>query len=313
MLKIETEADLEALHSGNVKESLHLEYKASPAVDKKDDSKKIEMARDVSAFANSDGGQIVYGMTEKDHGPAGLDAGLDPKVYPQLWFEQILQQHITPHISGLTIHHVSLANGNVAIVIEVPPSSGDPHQVSDNKYYRRHNFNRLPMEHYEIRDRFRRTTVPDLNVSFSFDRMRKTHDLRFERHGDDALPAGLTPFVSNESNEPALYAVVFIGIDARLKVQQTHYETLGQSNVPWEGASFAVHGFRLRFHPNSVMPIFKEMPTQLPNFGIIVPENMLLHPYAFFIRYEVRAPGCQKDGVARLYVERGKQLSIKDD
>jgi hypothetical protein len=36
MLKLETRDDLEALHSGNVKESLHLEFKASGLVDKKD-------------------------------------------------------------------------------------------------------------------------------------------------------------------------------------------------------------------------------------------------------------------------------------
>jgi hypothetical protein len=36
-----------------------LEYKASPAIDKGDDAKKLEMARDVAAFANADGGQIV--------------------------------------------------------------------------------------------------------------------------------------------------------------------------------------------------------------------------------------------------------------
>ena len=53
MLKLTTKADLEALWTGNIKESISLEYKASPAVDKKDDTKKLEMARDVSAFANA--------------------------------------------------------------------------------------------------------------------------------------------------------------------------------------------------------------------------------------------------------------------
>jgi predicted HTH transcriptional regulator len=47
-------------------------------------AKKLEMARDVSAFANADGGQIVYGMKEnKDHEPEGLDVGLDPREYPE--------------------------------------------------------------------------------------------------------------------------------------------------------------------------------------------------------------------------------------
>ena len=101
MLKLETRAELDALHTGNVKESLYIEYKASPAIDKKDDTKKLEMARDVSAFANADGGQIIYGMTEQDHEPAGIDAGIDPRAYPEIWFEQVLQQHVTPTISGL--------------------------------------------------------------------------------------------------------------------------------------------------------------------------------------------------------------------
>jgi predicted HTH transcriptional regulator len=57
------------------------------------------MARDVSAFANADGGQLVYGMTERDHEPAGLDQGIEAKLYPEIWFEQVLQQHITPSIS----------------------------------------------------------------------------------------------------------------------------------------------------------------------------------------------------------------------
>src|ERR1700680_4347789 len=120
------------------------------------------MARDVSAFANSEGGQVVYGMTEKDHEPAGLDQGVDAKDYPEIWFEQVLQQHITPSISGLRPRHVPLGKSTVAVVIDVPATKGDPHQVSDGRYYRRHNFNRLIMEHYEIRDAMRRALDPAL-------------------------------------------------------------------------------------------------------------------------------------------------------
>jgi predicted HTH transcriptional regulator len=76
MLKLDIKSELEALHTNNVKESLHLEYKASAAIDKRDDNKKLEMARDVSAFANADGGQVVYGITEKDNEPAGIDLGI---------------------------------------------------------------------------------------------------------------------------------------------------------------------------------------------------------------------------------------------
>jgi hypothetical protein len=166
MLTLEKKSQLEALHTGNVKESLNLEYKASPAIDKKDDTKKLEMARDVCAFANADGGQILYGMTEKDHEPAGLDNGVDGTTYPEIWFEQVLQQHITPPIPGLRIRHIPLTKPMVAVVIDIPATKGDPHQVSDGRYYRRHNFNRLVMEHYEVRDAMRRAVDPDIVLEF---------------------------------------------------------------------------------------------------------------------------------------------------
>jgi hypothetical protein len=72
MLKLDTRADLEALHTGSIQESLTLEYKASGAVEKTE-GKKMEIAKDVSALANAAGGQIVYGMTE--HSANGRNCG----------------------------------------------------------------------------------------------------------------------------------------------------------------------------------------------------------------------------------------------
>jgi predicted HTH transcriptional regulator len=157
------------------------------------------MARDVSAFANADGGQIVYGMKEnKDHEPDGLDAGLDPREYPEIWFEQVLQQHVTPLLTTVKPRHVPLSNGRVAVVIDIPASNTDPHQV-DGRYYRRHNFNRLMMEHYEVRDMFRRSTNPDLTIDFYFDKMLKYHDLHYPSEAEDSAPMGMTPVISNRS------------------------------------------------------------------------------------------------------------------
>src|SRR6266446_9853603 len=206
MLKLTAKADLEALWTGNIKESISLEYKASPAVDKKDDTKKLEMARDVSAFANADGGQIIYGMTENDHEPEGLDGGLDGKLYPEIWFEQILQQHITPQIAGLRIRHIPLAKPMVAVVIDIPATKGDPHQASDGRYYRRHNFNRLIMEHYEVRDAFRRAVDPALVIEFDLfkgDAAYKTVEVSTYRDVSD--PIALGAFIKNNSNKPAMY------------------------------------------------------------------------------------------------------------
>src|SRR5947208_12792424 len=100
MLKLATIADLEALHHNQVQDSASLEYKASPAVDNAE-PRKSEIAKDVSAIANADGGQILYGMREVDHLPTGLDQGVDPAKYNGLWFEQVIQQNVRPQIEDL--------------------------------------------------------------------------------------------------------------------------------------------------------------------------------------------------------------------
>jgi hypothetical protein len=274
MLKLDIKSELEALHTNNVKESLHLEYKASAAIDKKDDNKKLEMARDVSAFANADGGQVVYGMTEKDHEPAGLDQGIDAKAYPEIWFEQVLQQHITPSISGLRPRHVPLGKSMVAVVIDVPATKGDPHQVSDGRYYRRHNFNRLIMEHYEIRDAMRRVLDPALQLEFDLfkgDAAYKNVD--FSRFQDVSDPIDLGAILSNTSNQPSMHTVVSVFIDRRVKIVSAQgYENLGEAEF---GPNDKRHHLRQRLGVPGVHPVFKEMPLPLGTFSFTIWDRLL--------------------------------------
>jgi hypothetical protein len=289
MLSLKTEAELNALHENNVRENLHLEYKASGAVDKKDDKRKLEMARDISAFANSDSGQIVYGMTETDNDPAGLDEGLDPKAFPEIWFEQIVQQHVTPPIVGLKPHHVPLQSGRVAVVIDVPAAKGDPHQV-DGRYYRRHNFNRLIMEHYEIRDAFRRQITPDLFVTLSFldgDR----HNLGFPERHDTSHPFNLIADINNRSNQPASHAVVDIGIAAELVlISRGSYERLDQAD---NDRRIPMHWLRWTVASPPALPIFKEHRRLLTDNVIMLAINHrdMGNHKIFDLTVKISAPG----------------------
>jgi hypothetical protein len=264
MMKLDTAAELIALHAGNVRESLYLEYKASGAVDKSDDKKKLEIARDVSAFANSAGGQIIYGMTEEDHEPAGLDGGLDPKIYPTLWFEQILQQHITPNLLGLAIDHIPLTNGNVAARITIPASTGDPHQVSDGKYYRRHNFNRLQMDHYEIKGLFYRTTTPDLFITPSLIRGDNA-PINFAAQQEMSLPVRLSLLIGNRSSQPAMYTVVQLGLDARIKILEYNgFEARGVFGTGAHAMEWMTFNITIPSH----LPLFKEVDAGLPTIQL---------------------------------------------
>jgi predicted HTH transcriptional regulator len=65
-LKLETKSDLDRLIADDIQESLTLDYKDARALGKTDPQRN-ELCKDVSAFANSAGGQIIYGIQEKGH------------------------------------------------------------------------------------------------------------------------------------------------------------------------------------------------------------------------------------------------------
>jgi predicted HTH transcriptional regulator len=68
MLKLETKSDLERLKNDDIQESVTLDYKDAAALGKTS-PQRSELCKDVSAFANSAGGQIIYGIQEDGHHP----------------------------------------------------------------------------------------------------------------------------------------------------------------------------------------------------------------------------------------------------
>jgi predicted HTH transcriptional regulator len=56
---------IESLIESGIEESLHLDYKESLG-------SNAEIAKDISSFANSDGGNIIYGIIEEKNKPIGI-------------------------------------------------------------------------------------------------------------------------------------------------------------------------------------------------------------------------------------------------
>lgn len=153
--------DIEKFIEMKVPEDLHLDYKASPSF-----SNKAEICKDVSAFANSDGGMLIYGIKEdkKDKiNPFSIDDGIDTSKFGKEWIDQILTSNIRPVLSGVEIVEIKMPENKSIMVIHVPKSFRGPHQAPDKKYYKRRNVVSEPMEHYEIEDvRNRRQIFPPL-------------------------------------------------------------------------------------------------------------------------------------------------------
>ena len=150
--------DLNNLITLEIQENLHLDYKDSRSLAK---DKRDEIVKDISAFANADGGMLIFGIREKDHLPDSLDDGVANQDISREWIEQILQSNITPPIVGIEILQIPISAVKSYFVIQVPKSYRGPHQASDKKYYKRYNFKSSPMDHYEIQDiASRRQRIP---------------------------------------------------------------------------------------------------------------------------------------------------------
>jgi hypothetical protein len=154
------EAYLLELISVGEQESITLDYKRSAAL-AKDDTKKNDLSKDVSAFANSAGGVLVYGMKEDQHVPIDIDEGIDRNVITKEWLESVIKSRISAEVDNVIIKQIALPSrgqDKVAYAIQISAAtSRAPHQAYDHRYYKRFNFESTPMEDYEVRDLMRRS------------------------------------------------------------------------------------------------------------------------------------------------------------
>jgi hypothetical protein len=151
-----TEGDIHFLIENEVEESIHIEFKGAGAL-YNNEHKKVEIAQDVSAFANSDGGFIFYGIDEKQHKADSIDF-IDGNVFTKEWLELVISSQISKRVEVI-IFPVRFG-GDIAksvYVIKIPLSYSAPHQVNKNKlFYKRYNFQAVPMAEYEIRQCYER-------------------------------------------------------------------------------------------------------------------------------------------------------------
>lgn len=155
--------DVERMIRDAVQENIHLDYKDSKAIH---NGARGDLAKDVSAFANSDGGVLIYGVEEKDNLPQRIDQGVNDTEVSREWIESAVMTGINPRVEDVRILPLPVSPGRSLYVIEVQKSFRGPHQASDKRYYKRHNFKSAPMEDYEINDLRGRRRRLDPLVSF---------------------------------------------------------------------------------------------------------------------------------------------------
>jgi len=193
-----SEEDINSLIDNEIEEALNLEFKEARAL-MRTDEKKREISKDVSSFANSSGGIKIYGIDENNHNASTLSY-VDGNDFTKEWLEQVIQTNIHRKIDGLQIIPVRFNEkiNNSVYVVKIPESNSSPHMAKDNKYYKRHNFNIMPMEEHEVRALYNQSTRTELNIK----------DLRITWAGSQGSKQGgfeyiaydLDVCISNESN-----------------------------------------------------------------------------------------------------------------
>jgi hypothetical protein len=143
--------EIKRLKDNSIPESDLLDYK----VDLIDDDKLV---KHVSAFANSRGGFIVFGIEETGKGgiPKAIP-GIDTAKVNKEKIEQILLSNLSPrvHIRFKVIEHE--VSGKSILIIQIPDSALKPHMdMSNRKFYKRYEFEASEMGETEVAELYRK-------------------------------------------------------------------------------------------------------------------------------------------------------------
>lgn len=179
-LSTTTESHLLALISAQISEGAHLEFKRE--LPRSDAAGRHELAADVSAFANSAGGDLIFGMEEDGEGrAAALMAQVGNADEEARRVQDMLLNGIEPRLPGLQVLPIQLSDGFV-LIVRAPQSWAGPHRVKTN-------------QHFFLREngRKRHLDVPEVRGLFlrSDQQAKRVRDFRTERLGK--LLAGEAP------------------------------------------------------------------------------------------------------------------------
>lgn len=168
--------DLEGLCARRVREGGQLDFKDN--LPSNDDKGRVEFLRDVTALANTNGGDLIYGVLEEREadgsktGIASSTPGIENLNVDErmLWMENLIRDNTNPRLVGVRIRPVPIDSSHTALIVRVPRSWNAPHAVSFGKHWRfyaRNSAGNYPMDVTQLRDAFLlSSTIADKLVGF---------------------------------------------------------------------------------------------------------------------------------------------------
>jgi predicted HTH transcriptional regulator len=141
-----------------------------------DENKVVEeLSKQLSAFANSDGGVLVCGVTNPlDHKPRQVDDGgitiAMKRPNTREWLEDIIPGLVEFPLKRFNVYTLTktagapqLPDDRCIILVDIPASDDAPHQARDQRYYTRVGGKSRPIGHRLVSDIFHRRSHPKLS------------------------------------------------------------------------------------------------------------------------------------------------------
>ena len=135
---------IQKLKDAKIEESEILDYKEQMISEDK-------LVKHVTAFSNTSGGDLIFGIKERGGGRYPVDIpGIEDNVNKER-LEQIIISNIRPRI-GVQFHEIDIPNSDrIILIIRIPEGQNRPYyDIRSHKYYKRYNYEAIPMDEFEI-------------------------------------------------------------------------------------------------------------------------------------------------------------------
>lgn len=181
-----TEADLQDLATNKVAEGTLLEYKATlPAAS---DGERIKFLRALSSFANTQGGDLIYGIQATQGIPTAIPGlgGVNEDA-ERLRLENLCRDGLQERLRNIHMRFVPLASGTPVLIVRVPRSWNGPHRVilsGHGHFYGRNSAGSFQLDVPQLRSAFL------LGQSVA-DRIRAFREQRLAQIAANAAPVRL--------------------------------------------------------------------------------------------------------------------------
>lgn len=242
------ESDIERLLELEIPEDKNLEYKGDFNTDEIDHKRKL--LKTVSAFANTSGGLLIYGIDEENGIPLefkGIE--VDNKDQMGIWIEDYIRGNSEPKISSIDIEFIDKTDSdNSFILVKVPRSWNLPHRVNmgpnTKKFYIRRG------RYTEEMDIF------DLRTAFNFSETLAEQIKRFREERISSILSDETPIPLKKG---AKFVIHIIPINAFYPGQQYDIEKIN-SNYQFRLRAIDAYNPTLRYNFDGLLG--SEVPDQ---------------------------------------------------